>query len=74
MDFFSTLSGILALGACLLERPGEGEEKKEELKTLVYRVLPEENWNINLQLFDSVLDVSIDLVVAWLNRMIWKKA
>ncbi len=74
MFFLRSLSGLLSLGACLLERPGEGDKKKEELKELIYTVLPEEQWQIDYDLFDRILDVAIDLVVDWLNDTIWNEA
>ena len=30
LGILTKLSGILAIGACLLERPGDGENKKNE--------------------------------------------
>ena len=74
MRFLKTLTGILSIGACLIERPGEGEKKKRELKELVYSVLPEEEWKIDQKLFDEILDVAIDIVVSWLNRTLWETA
>ncbi|OAA29366.1 hypothetical protein AT15_02270 [Kosmotoga arenicorallina S304] len=74
MYFLKSLTGLLSLGACLLERPGEGNKKKQELKNLIYQVLPEEDWKLDKNLLDEVLDKAIDIVVSWLNRTIWKTA
>ncbi|AKI97827.1 hypothetical protein [Kosmotoga pacifica] len=74
MFFLKSLTGLLSLGACLLERPGEGDRKKEELKGLVLQILPEEEWDIDQDLLDEILDAAIDTIVAWLNRTVWKTA
>ena len=39
LNILAKISGILAIGACLLERPGDGENKKEELKEIVLKLL-----------------------------------
>jgi hypothetical protein len=36
------------------------------------QLLPEGFFDINKKIFDSLLDRAIDLIIAWLNRTIWK--
>jgi len=36
--------------------------------------LPDEQWKIDPEFFDFILDVLIDLVVMFLNRGLWKTA
>lgn len=67
------LTNTIVMGATLIERPGEGAKKKEELKEIVYQILPEGFFDIDKKIFDFLLDKAIDLIVAWLNRTIWKK-
>jgi hypothetical protein len=69
LNILVKISGILAIGACLLERPGDGENKKEELKELVFETVG----HINFPFFDKILDLAIDMVVRWLNKTLWKK-
>ena len=68
LSILAKISGILAIGACLLERPGDGENKKEELKELVFETVGQ----IKFPLFDKILDLAIDMVVKWLNKSLWK--
>ncbi len=56
----------------MIERPGEGSKKKEELKEIVYQILPEGFFDIDKKIFDFLLDRAIDFIIAWLNRTIWK--
>ncbi len=67
-----SLTGLITAGATLIERPGEGAKKKEELKEIVYQILPEGFFDIDKKIFDFLLDKAIDLIIAWLNRTIWK--
>jgi len=69
LNILAKISGILAIGACLLERPGDGENKKKELKELVFETVG----HINFPFFDKILDLAIDMVVGWLNKTLWKK-
>ena len=69
LSILAKISGILAIGACLLERPGDGENKKEELKELVFETVG----HIKFPFFDKILDLAIDMVVKWLNKTLWKK-
>ena len=73
MNLFGCLRGIIAVGACLIERPGEGSEKKSELKSLVHRVVPDIYDQFEPDFFEAVLDASIDSVVGWLNKSFWKR-
>ncbi len=66
------LSNTIIAGATMIERPGEGCKKKEELKEIVYQILPEGFFDIDKKIFDFLLDRAIDLIIAWLNRTIWK--
>ena len=68
IGILTKLSGILAIGACLLERPGDGENKKNELKELVYSTVG----HLKIPFFDKLLDLAIDIVVGWLNKTLWK--
>ena len=65
---------VITLAVVLVERDGEGERKKEEVKDLVFGFM--EEFGINLPLPDEiveyVLDYVIDLVVDFLNERMWK--
>ena len=65
---------VITLAVILVERDGEGERKKEEVKDLVFGFM--EEFGINLPLPDEiveyVLDYIIDLVVDFLNERMWK--
>ena len=65
---------VITLAVVLVEREGEGERKKEEVKDLVFGFM--EEFGINLPLPDEiveyVLDYIIDLVVDFLNERMWK--
>ena len=66
------LTNTIIAGATMIERPGEGAKKKEELKEMVYQIIPEELFDLDRRIFDFLLDKAIDFIVAWLNRTIWK--
>ena len=68
----TALRNTIITGATMIERPGEGSKKKEELKEMVYQIIPEELFDLDRRIFDFLLDKAIDLIVAWLNRTIWK--
>ena len=65
---------VITLAVVLVEREGEGERKKEEVKDLVFGFM--EEFEINLPLPDEIveyiLDYVIDLVVDFLNERMWK--
>ena len=65
---------VITLAVVLVEREGEGERKKEEVKDLVFGFM--EEFGINLPLPDEIveyiLDYVIDLVVDCLNERMWK--
>jgi len=65
---------VITLAVILVERDGEGEKKKEEVKDLVFGFI--EEFGIDLPLPDEiveyVLDYIIDLVVDFLNERMWK--
>ncbi len=65
---------VITLAVVLVEREGEGERKKEEVKDLVFGFM--EEFGINLPLPDEIveyiLDYVIDLVVDFLNERMWK--
>ena len=65
---------VITLAVVLVEREGEGERKKEEVKDLVFGFM--EEFGINLPLPDEIveyiLDYIIDLVVDFLNERMWK--
>ncbi len=66
------LRNTIITAATMIERPGEGAKKKEELKEIVYQLLPEGFFDIDKKIFDFLLDKAIDFIIAWLNRTIWK--
>ena len=68
----TALRNTIITGATLIERPGEGSKKKEELKEIVYQILPEGFFDVDKKIFDFLLDKAIDLIVGWLNRTVWK--
>jgi len=65
---------VITLAVILVEREGEGERKKEEVKDLVFGFM--EEFGIDLPLPDEiveyVLDYIIDLIVDFLNERMWK--
>ncbi|HDG62307.1 MAG: hypothetical protein DRP38_08025 [Thermotogae bacterium] len=65
---------VITLAVVLVERDGEGERKKEEVKDLVFGFM--EEFGINLPIPDEiveyVLDYVIDLIVEFLNERMWK--
>jgi hypothetical protein len=44
------------------------------MKQMIKDVLPDEEWKIDPEFFDFILDVSIDIVVMFLNKGLWKSA
>lgn len=65
---------VITLAVILVEREGEGEKKKEEVKDLVFGFM--EEFDIDLPLPDEIveyiLDYIIDMVVGFLNERMWK--
>ncbi len=67
---FRALRNTIITAATMIERPGEGSKKKEELKEIVYQILSEGFFDIDKKIFDFLLDKAIDFIIAWLNRTI----
>ncbi|HIP92497.1 MAG TPA: hypothetical protein EYH25_03490 [Thermotoga sp.] len=65
---------VITLAVILVEREGEGEKKKEEVKDLVFGFM--EEFDIDLPLPDEIveyiLDYIIDMIVGFLNERMWK--
>ena len=74
MDFIRELISLIGVFASYVESPGNGPEKKEKVKQMIKDALPDEQWKIDPEFFDFILDVLIDLVVMFLNRGLWKTA
>lgn len=74
MKTLNILRYVITLAVVLVERDGEGERKKEEVKDLVFGFM--EEFGINLPIPDEiveyVLDYVIDLIVEFLNERMWK--
>ena len=75
-SFLVTKSGIslITIFASYVESPGNGAEKKEKVKQMIKDALPDEEWKIDPEFFDFILDALIDLVVMFLNKGLWKTA
>src|SRR5690606_7309544 len=63
MTWLKDLINLVAIFASLVEHPGDGPAKKEKVKQMIKDVLPDEEWKIDPEFFDLILDVSIDIVV-----------
>jgi len=74
MNWLKELLNLIALFASYVEHPGDGPAKKEKVKQMIKDVLPDEEWKIDPEFFDLILDVSIDIVVMFLNKGLWKSA
>ena len=74
MNWLKELLNLIAIFASLVEHPGDGPAKKEKVKQMIKDVLPDEEWKIDPEFFDLILDVSIDIVVMFLNKGLWKSA
>jgi hypothetical protein len=74
MDFIRQLISLITVFASYVESPGHGAEKKEKVKQMIKDALPDEEWKIDPEFFDFILDVLIDLVVMFLNKGLWKTA
>jgi len=74
MDFIRELISLITVFASYVESPGNGPEKKEKVKQMIKDALPDEQWKIDPEFFDFILDVLIDLVVMFLNKGLWKTA
>jgi len=74
MNFMRQLISLIGIFASLVEHPGDGPSKKEKVKQMIKDVLPDEEWKIDPEFFDFILDVSIDIVVMFLNKGLWKSA
>jgi hypothetical protein len=57
-----------------VEHPGDGPAKKEQVKQMIKDALPDEQWKIDPEFFDFILDISIDVVVMFLKKGFWKSA
>jgi len=63
MDFIRELISLISVFSSYVESPGNGPEKKEKVKQMIKDALPDEQWKIDPEFFDFILDVLIDLVV-----------
>jgi maltooligosyltrehalose synthase len=74
MDFIRELISLISVFASYVESPGNGPEKKEKVKQMIKDALPHEQWKIDPEFFDFILDVLIDVVVMFLKKGFWKSA
>jgi len=74
MSWIKELLSLITVFASYVESPGNGPEKKEKVKQMIKDALPDEQWKIDPEFFDLILDVSIDIVVMFLNKGLWKSA
>ena len=74
MDFIRELISLISVFASYVESPGNGPEKKEKVKQMIKDALPDEQWKIDPEFFDFILDISIDIVVMFLKNGFWKSA
>jgi len=74
MNFITQLISLISIFASYVEHPGDGPAKKEQVKQMIKDALPDEQWKIDPEFFDFILDVSIDVVVMFLKKGFWKSA
>ena len=74
MSWIKELLSLITVFASYVESPGNGPEKKEKVKQMIKDALPDEQWKIDPEFFDFILDVLIVLVGMFLNRGLWKTA
>ncbi|PNQ05228.1 hypothetical protein RM69_06060 [Mesotoga sp. SC_NapDC3] len=74
MNWLKELLNLIALFSSYVEHPGDGPAKKEQVKQMIKDALPDEQWKIDPEFFDLILDVSIDVVVMFLKNGFWKSA
>ena len=74
LNWIKELISLITIFASYVESPGNGAEKKEKVKQMIKDALPDEEWKIDPEFFDFILDVLIDLVVMFLNKGLWKTA
>jgi len=74
LNWIKEVISLITIFASYVESPGNGPEKKEKVKQMIKDALPDEQWKIDPEFFDFILDVLIDLVVMFLNKGLWKTA
>ncbi len=74
MNFITQLISLISIFASYVEHPGDGPAKKEQVKQMIKDALPDEQWKIDPEFFDFILDISIDVVVMFLKNGFWKSA
>jgi hypothetical protein len=76
MTILPFLKDVLPLAVSLVERPGDGEAKKEEVKEIVFSLF--DSFGIDLpfdyDILDHILDYAIDFVVDFFNDRVWNNA
>ena len=66
---------VLAASVLITGFPGQAKAaKKEQVKQMIKDALPDEQWKIDPEFFDFILDISIDVVVMFLKNGFWKSA
>lgn len=70
VDLISQILNLIVIGISVVERPGEGQEKKAEaidtIQKMAESILPD--WVVKLILNDTTLGVLIDYIVGRLNK------
>jgi len=74
VNFITQLISLISIFASYVEHPGDGPAKKEQVKQMIKDALPDEQWKIDPEFFDFILDISIDVVVMFLKNGFWKSA
>jgi len=74
MNFITQLISLISIFSSYVEHPGDGPAKKEQVKQMIKDALPDEQWKIDPEFFDFILDISIDVVVMFLKNGFWKSA
>ncbi|ACM22198.1 hypothetical protein [Thermotoga neapolitana] len=76
MTILPILKDVLPLAVSLVERPGDGEAKKEEVKEIVFSLF--DDFGIDLpfddDIFEHILDRAIDFIVDFFNIRVWNNA
>ncbi|PLV59521.1 hypothetical protein AS005_06260 [Thermotoga sp. KOL6] len=69
------LKDFLPLTISLVERPGDGENKKEEVKEIVLSLFEEFGVDFpgSEEILEHILDYAIDFIVDFFNDRVWKR-
>ncbi len=75
IDTLSLVGKLVYLGIFLVERPKDGENKKKEVKEMIYSIIKTYDIKVPVPepIFGFMLDFVIDKIVDSLNKTVWRK-